>query len=70
MNHCLWEGCISPLTPQQFHEPLAYSAGPVRNQVVHLINIEERRCRTLRAFLSCLTKQVGQHKGVETCHIP
>ncbi len=40
-NRKLWDDCIVPLTDQQFVQPLDYSAGSIRNQVVHLMDVEE-----------------------------
>lgn len=35
-------GCIEHLTDDQFVQDVGYSFGSVRNQVVHLINVDER----------------------------
>lgn len=40
-NHKLWNESIMPLTDAQFLQPLDYSVGSIRNQVVHLMDIEE-----------------------------
>jgi len=40
-NRKLWETGIVPLTDAQFLQPLDYSIGSIRNQVVHLMDIEE-----------------------------
>lgn len=40
-NRKLWDVCIVPLTDEQFLQPLNYSVGSIRNQVVHLLDIEE-----------------------------
>lgn len=42
LNHRLWERCVAPLSAEQFRRSAAYSVGSVRNQVVHMMNIEER----------------------------
>ena len=39
-NHKLWHESIVELTDEQFKQKLPYSVGSVRNQVVHLLNIE------------------------------
>jgi uncharacterized damage-inducible protein DinB len=39
-NRKLWDTCISILSPSQFTQPVNYSHGSVRNQVVHLINTD------------------------------
>lgn len=41
-NRRLWEHGIAPLTADQFRQKLPYSLGSVRNQVVHMLNIDER----------------------------
>jgi uncharacterized damage-inducible protein DinB len=41
-NHRLWERCILGLTAEQFRRQLPYSLGSVRNQVVHMMNMEDR----------------------------
>ncbi len=40
-NRKLWDTSIVPLTDEQFLQPLDYSIGSIRNQVVHLMDIEE-----------------------------
>jgi uncharacterized damage-inducible protein DinB len=40
-NRKLWDVSIVPLTDDQFLQPLDYSIGSIRNQVVHLMDIEE-----------------------------
>jgi len=42
VNRQLWDQGIAPLTAEQFRQPVAYSVGSVRNQVVHMMNMEER----------------------------
>jgi uncharacterized damage-inducible protein DinB len=41
-NRRLWEHFIAPLTADQFRQKLPYSLGSVRNQVVHMLNIDDR----------------------------
>jgi uncharacterized damage-inducible protein DinB len=41
-NRLLWERGIAPLTDEQFRRKVPYSLGSARNQVVHLMNIEDR----------------------------
>ena len=50
LNHRLWERCITPLSAEQFRRPLAYSVGSVRNQVVHMLNMEDRWFCSLRGL--------------------
>ena len=40
-NRKIWNEYIVPLTQEQFTQPVAYSIGSVRNQIVHLINVED-----------------------------
>lgn len=40
-NRKLWNMAIVPLSEAQFLQPLEYSVGSIRNQVVHLMDIEE-----------------------------
>ncbi len=42
LNRRLWDQGIAPLTAEQFRQPLSYSVGSVRNQTVHMMNMEER----------------------------
>lgn len=41
-NHLMWKQCILSLTADQFRRQLPYSLGSVRNQVVHMMNMEDR----------------------------
>jgi uncharacterized damage-inducible protein DinB len=41
-NQRLWTHTIVPMTDAQFTQPVDYSVGSVRNQVVHLLNVDER----------------------------
>lgn len=40
LNRRLWDESVMALTDEQFLEPIAYSVGSVRNQVVHLMDVE------------------------------
>lgn len=40
-NRVTWEKYILPLTQEQFTQPVNYSVGSVRNQVVHLMNVDD-----------------------------
>ena len=42
LNRKIWEQCIEGLTEEQFKRKLKYSTGSVRNQAVHILNIDER----------------------------
>jgi len=48
LNRKLWDECIVPLTDEQFTRKVEYSVGSVRNQVVHMLNIEDRWFSGLR----------------------
>ena len=48
LNRKIWNLCIEPLTEQQFKEKLGYSTGSVRNQAVHLLNVDDRWFAGLR----------------------
>ena len=50
LNRRLWEQCIASLPAEQFRRPLAYSVGSVRNQVVHMLNMEARWFCALRGL--------------------
>jgi uncharacterized damage-inducible protein DinB len=41
-NRRLWESSVAPLTDAQFRQKLPYSLGSVRNQIVHMLNIDDR----------------------------
>lgn len=47
-NRELWQHCITTLSPEQFTQELDYSIGSLRNQCVHLLNIDERWFSGLR----------------------
>lgn len=40
-NRQLWAACANVLTAEQFVQPVAYSLGSVRDQIVHLMTAEE-----------------------------
>ncbi len=40
-NRKMWDRFIMPLSQEQFVQGADYSHGSVRNQVVHLLNVEE-----------------------------
>ncbi|MBL8120297.1 MAG: DinB family protein [Anaerolineae bacterium] len=48
INRKIWEHCIIPLTDEQFTRKLDYSVGSIRNQVVHLLNVDDRWFSGLR----------------------
>lgn len=40
-NRNLWDTCINSLSHEQFTRDTDYSMGSVRNQIVHLMNVDE-----------------------------
>ena len=40
-NRATWDKYIVPLTDEQFTQAVAYSQGSLRNQCVHLMNVDE-----------------------------
>lgn len=46
----IWEHSISELSEAQFTQALPYSVGSIRNQLVHLISIDERWLAGLRGL--------------------
>lgn len=40
-NRTIWDTYIMPLTQKQFVQPVDYSIGSVRNQVVHMMNVDD-----------------------------
>ena len=47
-NREIWEQCVTKLTLKQFKEKNVYSVGSVRNQCVHILNVDERWFSGLR----------------------
>lgn len=47
-NQHLWHNCIAGLSGEEFRRKLPYSLGSVRNQVVHMLNMEDRWFCALR----------------------
>lgn len=47
-NRTLWDHFIMPLSPEQFMQPVDYSQGSVRNQIVHLMEVDEAWFSDLR----------------------
>jgi len=40
-NRKIWDTYITPLSHEQFTQPVDYSHGSVRNQIVHLMSVDE-----------------------------
>ncbi|MBZ0292662.1 MAG: DinB family protein [Anaerolineae bacterium] len=47
-NRTIWDRCIVPLSDEQFTQNLDYSVGSLRNQMVHMLNIDDRWFSGLR----------------------
>lgn len=41
LNHRVWNECIMPLREEQFLQDLAYSIGSIRNQTVHMMDVDD-----------------------------
>jgi uncharacterized damage-inducible protein DinB len=41
-NREIWDHCVTTLTVEQFKRKLNYSVGSIRNQCVHIPNVDER----------------------------
>lgn len=48
INRKIWDECVVPLTQEQFIQKSTHSVGSVRNQVVHILNIDDRWFSGLR----------------------
>lgn len=40
-NRKIWDWFVTRLTPEQFTQPVGYSHGSLRDQIVHLMNVDE-----------------------------
>ena len=40
-NRKIWDSCVAPLTHEQFTQDVDYSHGSVRDQIVHLMSVDE-----------------------------
>ena len=49
-NHRIWDNCISPLSSEQFNQKVAYSHGSVRDQIIHLVDVDELWFSELRGI--------------------
>jgi uncharacterized damage-inducible protein DinB len=47
-NRNLWETHVMPLSQEQFTQPVTYSVGSVRNQIVHLMSVDNSWFSALR----------------------
>jgi uncharacterized damage-inducible protein DinB len=49
-NHKIWDSYIAQLSPEQFTQHVDYSYGSVRDQIVHLMKVDELWFRELRSI--------------------
>ena len=49
-NRRLWDNCVTPLSPEQFTRNVAYSHGSVRDQIIHLVDVDELWFSELRGI--------------------
>jgi len=42
LNRKIWDRCIVDLSKDQFKKKLGYSTGSIRNQAVHILNVDDR----------------------------
>ena len=52
MNRKIWDDYVVPLSQEQFMQAVNYSHGSVRDQIVHLMNVDEAWFSGLRAIES------------------
>lgn len=49
-NRTIWERYVAHLSPEQFTQPVAYSHGSVRDQIVHMISADDTWFSALRGL--------------------
>ncbi len=49
-NRKIWDACVMPLSQEQFTQPVTYSVGSVRNQIVHMMSADEQWFSALRGL--------------------
>lgn len=49
-NRKIWDNYVAPLSHEQFAQPVGYSHGSVRDQVVHLMSVDEIWFNELRGL--------------------
>jgi len=47
-NRKIWDGYVTPLSPEQFTQHVDYSHGSVRDQIVHLMSVDDAWFSELR----------------------
>ena len=48
-NRKIWDDCVTPLSREQFTQDVDYSHGSVRDQIVHLMSVDDTWFSGLRA---------------------
>ncbi len=59
INRKIWDRCVVPLPQELFTRKVDYSVGSVRNQVVHMLNIDERWFSGLRGATAARLHRPG-----------
>ncbi len=49
-NRTIWDTCIMPLSQEQFTQEISYAHGSVRNQIVHLMSVDDTWFSGLRGL--------------------
>jgi uncharacterized damage-inducible protein DinB len=49
-NRKIWDNYVAPLSHEQFTQPVGYSHGSVRDQIVHLMSVDEIWFNELRGL--------------------
>ena len=49
-NRRIWDNCVTPLSSEQFTRNVAYSHGSVRDQIIHLVDVDELWFSELRGI--------------------
>lgn len=49
-NRKIWDTYVMPLSQEQFTRPVDYSIGSVRNQIVHLMQVDDNWFREIRGM--------------------
>jgi len=60
-NRRVWEECVMPLSHEQFTQKATYSLGSVRDQVIHLVDVEETWFSELRGVQSSEPLPAASH---------
>ena len=50
LNRFIWDSYIVPLPQEQFVQPVDYSHGSVRSQIVHLMSVDDTWFKELQGF--------------------